>query len=202
MQPYFPGFRTTRIMQSTPTSNHAQNAGANISNNEVLKSPGPKNMSAITVRLAEHGLEEQRRSVDRYLQTSKSEMINALQASSARFPPNTWTSGDPATSVGTKFDDSKLRVDLLDPLALEGISRVLTFGAKKYNAHNWRGGISYSRLIGALLRHLFAIMRREDLDPESGLPHIDHLGCCWMFLSNAMKTRQDLDDRYNDILMR
>lgn len=97
---------------------------------------------------------------------------------------------------GLKYDSGKLRVDLLDPLALEGIAKVLGFGAVKYAAHNWRGGISYSRLIGAALRHLFAIIRGEDTDPESGLPHIDHLGCCWMFLSNMMKTRPDLDDRY------
>ena len=96
---------------------------------------------------------------------------------------------------GVKHDQEKLRVDLLDPLALEGLAAVLTFGAKKYAAHNWRGGISYSRLIGAALRHTFAILRGEDRDPESGLPHVDHLGCCWMFLSNMMKTRPDLDDR-------
>lgn len=98
---------------------------------------------------------------------------------------------------GIKHDAEKVRVDLLDPLALEGLAAVLTFGAKKYAAHNWRGGISYSRLIAALFRHMFAIVRGEDVDAESGLPHIDHVGCCWMFLSNMMKTRKDLDDRYH-----
>jgi hypothetical protein len=101
-----------------------------------------------------------------------------------------------AEATGNKFDSEKPRTDLLDPLALEGLAQVLTFGAKKYAAHNWRGGISYSRLLGAALRHIFAILRGEDVDPESGLPHVDHLGCCWMFLSNMMKTRKDLDDRY------
>lgn len=101
-------------------------------------------------------------------------------------------------SGGTKYDQDKPGVHLLDPLALEGIARVLDFGARKYAAHNWRGGISYSRLIGAALRHTFAILRGEDVDPESGLPHVDHLGCCWMFLSNMMKTRPDMDDRYKE----
>lgn len=100
---------------------------------------------------------------------------------------------------GTKYDQDKIRVELLDPLALEGIGKVLTFGAKKYAAHNWRGGISYSRLLGALLRHTLAILRGEDNDPESGLPHVDHLGCCWMFLSNMMKTRPDMDDRWKGV---
>ena len=97
---------------------------------------------------------------------------------------------------GTKHDAGKLPLDLLDPVALDGIAAVLAFGAKKYAAHNWRGGISYSRLLSALLRHSFAILRGEYIDPESGLPHIDHVGCCWMFLSNMMKTRPDLDDLY------
>lgn len=99
-------------------------------------------------------------------------------------------------SAGTKYDAGKLPLDLLDPLALEGLAAVLAFGAKKYASHNWRGGISYSRLIAALLRHAFAILRGERIDPESGLPHVDHVGCCWMFLSNQMKTRPDMDDLY------
>lgn len=111
------------------------------------------------------------------------------------------TSKDPFKKIeidptGMKFDSEKPRTDLLDPLALEGLASVLAFGAKKYAANNWRGGIAYSRLIGAALRHTLAISRGEDIDPESGLPHVDHLGCCWMFLSNMTKTRPDLDDRW------
>jgi hypothetical protein len=98
--------------------------------------------------------------------------------------------------VGHKKDQDKPRMDLLDPLALEGLANVLTFGAQKYAPHNWRKGIANTRLIAAMLRHLFAIMRGEDNDPESGLPHIDHVGCCWMFLSNNMKVRPEMDDRW------
>jgi len=99
-------------------------------------------------------------------------------------------------TTGVKYDQDKVPLDLLDPLALDGLARVLQFGAKKYASHNWRGGINYSRLIAALMRHTFAMLRGEYTDPESGLPHIDHVGCCWMFLSNMMKTRPDLDDLY------
>lgn len=95
---------------------------------------------------------------------------------------------------GTKHDQDKVRLDLIDAEAIEGLARVLTFGAKKYEAHNWRQGISNSRLVAALLRHLFSIMRGEYVDPESGLPHIDHVGCCWMFLSYNLKRRPDLND--------
>ena len=104
--------------------------------------------------------------------------------------------GDTPSATGVKFDTDKPRMDLLDPLALEGLAKVLTFGANKYASHNWRGGISYSRLIAAALRHLLAFNRGEDLDSESNLSHIDHAACCLMFLSNMIQTRKDLDDRY------
>lgn len=98
--------------------------------------------------------------------------------------------------AGTKYDTDKVPLDLLDPQALEGLAKVLQFGANKYAAHNWRGGIAYSRLTAAMLRHMFKILEGEYIDPESGLPHIDHAGCCWMFLSNMMKTRPDLNDLF------
>ena len=100
-------------------------------------------------------------------------------------------------ATGIKHDQDKPRMDLLDAQALEGLARVLTFGASKYDAHNWRGGISYSRLLAAALRHIFAIQRGEDYDPESGELHADHAQCCLMFLSHFMHNkRQDLDNRY------
>lgn len=100
---------------------------------------------------------------------------------------------------GTKFDQEKVRLDLVDAEAIEGLASVLTFGAQKYDAHNWRKGISNSRLVASLLRHLFAIQRGEYIDPESGLPHIDHVGCNWMFLSNNMKNRPDLNDLWKPV---
>jgi hypothetical protein len=100
------------------------------------------------------------------------------------------------STEGTKHDQGKPMLNLIDPQAIEGLAAVLTFGAKKYAADNWRSGISNSRLIASLLRHLFAIMRGEYTDPESGLPHIDHVGCNWMFLSNNLKNRPDLNDSW------
>lgn len=102
---------------------------------------------------------------------------------------NDWTKG-------VKFDGAKPRMDLLDPEFLEHVAQVLTFGAQKYDAHNWRQGITVSRLIGAAYRHLGAINKGEDLDPESGLPHAAHLGCCVMFLDWHLTHRPELDDRY------
>lgn len=97
---------------------------------------------------------------------------------------------------GTKHDQGKLQVGLVSQIFLMGLARVLTFGAKKYAAHNWRLGIEYSRLFDALQRHLWAWWAGEETDPESGESHLDHAACCLMFLRELSQTRKDLDDRY------
>lgn len=102
---------------------------------------------------------------------------------------NTWTTGQ-------KFDQGKPALSLIDRGAMEELAAVLTFGAKKYTAHNWRKGIEYSRLSDAALRHIFAFIDGEDLDVESGLPHLGHAMCCLMFLTWMSKNRIDLDDRH------
>jgi hypothetical protein len=83
--------------------------------------------------------------------------------------------------------------------AIEEINKVLEFGAKKYAAHNWKlgDGFKYSRLLNSLLRHIFAYMRGEDTDPESGLSHLAHAGCNIVFLLyyNKYKTKYNNDDR-------
>lgn len=99
---------------------------------------------------------------------------------------------------GVKFDQDKPRMDLLDAHAIEQLALVLSFGAKKYAAHNWRKGLSKSRLIAAALRHIFAYLRGENNDPESGLSHVAHAMCCCMFLL-GLEHRPDLDDRYIEL---
>lgn len=97
---------------------------------------------------------------------------------------------------GVKHDQEKNRLDLLSPVWLNGVGQVLTYGAKKYAAHNWRKGIERSRLIGASLRHILAYLGGEDCDPETGLLHLYHASCCLMFASELHHTKPETDDRY------
>ena len=97
---------------------------------------------------------------------------------------------------GRKDDIDKPRMDLLSSVWLQGTAEVLTYGAKKYAAHNWRKGIHASRLYAALQRHLTAWNDGHDLDPETQLSHLLHASCCLMFLYETMERRMDLDDRY------
>ncbi len=101
---------------------------------------------------------------------------------------------------GVKFDGEKIQMDLLSARWLFGVGEVLTYGAKKYAAHNWRKGISRARLLAATLRHVFAYLRGEDCDPETGLLHLHHASCCLMFAAELHYTRPDLDDRYKEIV--
>lgn len=98
---------------------------------------------------------------------------------------------------GLKYDSGKPRMDLIDSEFLTGLAYVLSFGADKYTANNWRAGINYSRVIASMFRHLTAINKGEDVDKESGMLHIDHLACGAMFLSNFIHTKRvELDDRH------
>ncbi len=101
---------------------------------------------------------------------------------------------------GVKKDAGKPRTDLLSAAALMGVSEVLKFGAEKYAADNWRLGMDWRRLIGAMLRHALEFMDGQDIDPDSKLPTIDHVLCCAMFLSEYQKTGNGNDDRYRTSL--
>lgn len=122
--------------------------------------------------------------------------LEAKIASAVQSFKDTKAMSSAAAEGGIKHDQQKPRMDLLDAKFLEGVADVLTFGANKYSANNWRGGIVYSRLIASLYRHLGAYNSGEDIDPESGLSHIYHIGCNAMFLSGMAQERPDLDDRY------
>jgi dATP/dGTP diphosphohydrolase len=97
---------------------------------------------------------------------------------------------------GVKFDTDKPRYDLFPPDAYDGICQVLTKGAVKYSEWNWLKGMSWSRVLASALRHIFSYMRGQDLDPETGLLHIDHAACCLVFLSTYHKRKLGVDDRY------
>jgi len=95
-----------------------------------------------------------------------------------------------------KHDQDKPRMELLSPAWIEGVARVMAFGAKKYEDHNWRKGFKSSRVLGAALRHVFAYLGGEDLDPETGLSHLLHASCCLQFAYETQLVKPELDDRY------
>lgn len=98
--------------------------------------------------------------------------------------------------VGLKYDSDKPDMSLLSSISMVELAKVLSFGKEKYAAHNWRKGISLTRLNAAAMRHIFAHNNGEDLDPETGLSHLAHAMCCMMFAVELQQTRSDVDDRF------
>jgi hypothetical protein len=102
---------------------------------------------------------------------------------------------DPKTGA-IKADGGKPRTDLLPVGPLMDTAAVFAFGAKKYSDRNWELGFDWSRPYAALLRHLFAWWGGQDLDRETGLPHLAHAACCLMMLQEyASHSLAGNDDR-------
>jgi hypothetical protein len=102
----------------------------------------------------------------------------------------------PELKEGTKFDEGKVRLDLLAPEFLYGTSRVLGFGAEKYDEYNWAKGMKWSRVFGAMMRHMWAWWAGEKFDYETGYSHLWHAACCLMFLIAYEQRNVGEDDRY------
>ncbi len=98
---------------------------------------------------------------------------------------------------GVKHDEEKPQMALIPAIALEEEAKVWTFGAKKYDTWNWKKGLTYTRILSAMLRHTIAIMKGEDFDKESGCLHAAHIRCgAGMLIDFSLSNRRDLDDRY------
>lgn len=106
-------------------------------------------------------------------------------------------SGQETLDGGVKHDESKRRMDLVPTSLMSGVARILEFGARKYGDNNWRKGLKWSRVYAALQRHLADFWEGNDLDSESGLPHLYHAACNIAFLIEFYEKRKDLDDRYS-----
>ena len=98
-------------------------------------------------------------------------------------------------NVFTKYDNGKLRYDLFEPDILEEIVMVLTHGAEKYDDENWKRCGSWSRYYAATMRHLQAMWMGEEIDPDSGLPHLACALTNLMFLRWFEKYAKEKDDR-------
>lgn len=101
--------------------------------------------------------------------------------------------------------DTKDQLYLVPPEALRRISRALKYGAfdalkkdgtKGYGAYNWRyNKIQYSTYLSAILRHTIDLIDGNDLDLDSKLDHLDHIGANIAIVLDARKHNTLIDDR-------
>lgn len=80
--------------------------------------------------------------------------------------------------------------------AILKVAEVYGFGAEKYSAHNFRRGYPWSLSFSAMMRHLWAFWGGEDIDPESGMPHLAHAAWHCLCLLSFTDEHPDYDDRY------
>lgn len=83
--------------------------------------------------------------------------------------------------VKSVMTSPKTPLDLIPPQFLEGLAEVLKHGATKYAPGNWMRGMAWETTLGGVQRHIQAFRRGEEIDPESGLPHLYHAACGIMF---------------------
>ena len=94
-----------------------------------------------------------------------------------------------------KHDSGKPQYSLLPTRPLEVLVKIYGMGAEKYSRDNWRKGCEYSRIYDALQRHLNAFWGGEDLDKESGLPHVIHAAWGCFTLCEFLMSKLGKDDR-------
>lgn len=99
------------------------------------------------------------------------------------------------SSTGGEKGRKLTEIGFLDPVALEMVGRVAGFGAQKYASFNFLKGYNWSLSYNALLRHLMAFMRGEDIDSESGMPHIAHAAWQALALCSFWQRNIGTDDR-------
>ena len=76
------------------------------------------------------------------------------------------------------------------------IGGALLSGACKYGAHNWRVvGVRSDVYYDAMLRHVMQWWEGEELDPESGMPHLAHAAACCIILLDAAAQHKLTDNR-------
>lgn len=93
---------------------------------------------------------------------------------------------------GTKDE----RFDLIPTTALAKVARHFGIGARKYAEHNWRKGYEWSKSYAALQRHANQFWAGEDLDEETGSPHMAAVAFHALALLTFMDEQRPFDDRY------
>jgi hypothetical protein len=96
---------------------------------------------------------------------------------------------------GLRYDEGKVRLDLIPAEWVIALGSVLTIGAKKYADRNWEKGMKWSKCLGPLLRHVFKWVAGEDYDQESGRHHMEHVAWNALALVSYHNRKLGEDDR-------
>ena len=111
-------------------------------------------------------------------------------------PPPAEASDTKPTNPKDAIGSDKLPLHLWPASATVFGSLGLLDGMLKYGRSNWReAGVRATIYLDALERHVKAWSEGEDLDPDSGLPHLSHALACLAILVDAGTAGKLVDDR-------
>jgi hypothetical protein len=90
----------------------------------------------------------------------------------------------------------RVPMHLLPPVGVAYGAMACLDGARKYGPYNWRERpISLTQYVGAMQRHLAALLDGEDCAQDSKLPHLAHIVATAAILLDAQNAGALLDDR-------
>ena len=105
---------------------------------------------------------------------------------------------DPVT--GGQKGQKAAQLGALDPQSLLAVARVAGFGAEKYDRFNFARGYDWSLSFDAMQRHLLLWADGQDLDDESGEPHLAHAAWHCLALLTFSQRGRGTDDRIDKFL--
>ncbi len=101
---------------------------------------------------------------------------------------------DPDT--GGQKGEKLAQLGAIDPTSIMDVARVAGYGAQKYARYNFTLGYRWSLSYDALQRHLHAWQAGDNLDDESGLPHLAHAAWHCLTLLTFQRFDRGTDDRF------
>lgn len=92
----------------------------------------------------------------------------------------------PDDNPKTVYGEQKPKISDTPTIGIREMGRVFSNGAAKYGRLNWRlHKVSATVYYDAAFRHLSAWFDGQDIDPDSGLPHLAHVMACMNILLDA-----------------
>jgi len=115
---------------------------------------------------------------------------------------------------GARFNNGKVRHDLLEPFAIDEVAKVFTKGSLKYAPNNWLKGMPWTEVIACAKRHISKIEKGEDFDFDpnckecqegtcinhTGLYHAAHAAWNMLAIVSYYKYCPEYDNRLHIVL--
>ena len=100
-------------------------------------------------------------------------------------------------AIGDTTEPRFRLTNLVDQIDVKDLASVYEKGAVKYAAFNWYKGLSASRIMASISRHLKAYeLDEQENDLETGLPHLVHAAWGYITLLVFLREGRLVNDYY------